>query len=93
MSTKYEERKIFFDNINLLVKSEQIQMFRLLKKGGDSFTENSNGVFFDVMAISDDTFFKMDNFMKFVLKTRQEDNDRTKRLEEIRLEGSTDTPN
>jgi len=83
MSSKYEQRKKFFDNINLLVKSEQIDMFKILKNSGDSFTENSNGIFFDVMALSDETFNKMESFMKFVLTTRQEDQERMKKLHDI----------
>lgn len=83
MATKYEQRKSFFDNINLLVKSEQIDIFKILKNSGDSFTENSNGIFFDVMALSDETFNKMESFMKFVLATRQEDQERANKLQNI----------
>lgn len=83
MDTQYEQRKQFFDNINLLVKSEQIEMFKILKNSEDSFTENSNGIFFDVMALSDQTFHKMENFMKFVLTTRQEDQERVNKLQHI----------
>jgi hypothetical protein len=88
MSSKYEQRKQFFDNINLLVKSEQIDMFKILKNSGSSFTENSNGIFFDVMTLSDETFNKMENFMSFVLKTRQEDQERTTKLKKMMDEGT-----
>jgi len=82
----YEERKKVFDTIKLLVRSEQEELFRILRKAKENYTENSNGIFFDLSALSDTTFSQITEYLNFCLKTRQEDASRLKELETIRTE-------
>ena len=42
---KYQERRKLYDNLSLLVKSEQIEIFKILRKNDENYTENSNGIF------------------------------------------------
>jgi len=88
-SDKYQIRRQLFDNLALLVKSEQIEIFKILRKYEEKFTENSNGIFFDVMAISDKAYEEMNNFMEFCLKTRREDSIRTETLKTMAAEVGT----
>jgi choline kinase len=83
---EYEKRKILFENLKMLVTSEYEEIFRILKRNNESYTENSNGIFFDVMTIKNETYTDMQNFMDFCLKTRQNDVDRQKELEGYRGE-------
>ena len=85
----YEDRKKIFDTINLLVKSEQEEVFRIIRKTRESYTENSNGIFFDLSALSEDTISVIRDYLTFCLKTRQEDEVRLKDLETIRLQNET----
>jgi hypothetical protein len=85
-SSTYEERKKIFEHIKLLVKPEQEEIFRIIRKTKDSYTENSNGIFFDLSVISDDAFSQIKEYISFCLKTRQEDADRLKELETIRIQ-------
>lgn len=86
MATSYEDRKKVFDNVKVLVKPEQEEIFRIIRKSKENYTENSNGIFFDLSTISEDTFNQIKEYLIFCLKTRQEDADRLKELETIRIQ-------
>ena len=68
----YELRKHFLENIKILNKSEKEELFRILTITKSSFTENSNGIFFDVSKLTKDTFDQMLQFLEFCKKNRQE---------------------
>lgn len=69
---EYEERKIFLEELKRLVKSEQEAIFRLLKSEKADYSENSNGIFFDVSKLSTPIFKKMKEYMEFCRKNRDE---------------------
>jgi hypothetical protein len=76
----YEQRKLFFENLKVLVKSEYEEIFRILKKNHEEYTENSNGIFFDVNAVSQTTFDQFQEYMNFCLENRRAEEGRTKQL-------------
>ena len=82
----HDERKRIFDAIKTLVKPEQESIFRIIRKTKESYTENSNGIFFDLSAISDDTFLQIKDYLDFCLKTRQDHELRVNELETLRIE-------
>jgi dsDNA-specific endonuclease/ATPase MutS2 len=67
MNATYEERKNIFEHIKLLVKSEQEEIFRIIRKTKDNYTENSNGIFFDLTTISDEAFNQIQEYISFCL--------------------------
>lgn len=69
---EYEERKAFLEELKRLVKSEQEAIFRLLKTEKADYSENSNGIFFDVSKLSTPLFKKMKEYMEFCRKNRDE---------------------
>jgi hypothetical protein len=73
----YEERRVFFENLKILVKPEYEEVYRILVRNHESVTENSNGIFFDVGGIQNRTFCELQEYMKFCLETR--------RMEEVRV--------
>ncbi len=79
----YEERKEFYDQLKILVKSEYEEMFRILKMSDEQYSENSNGIFFDIMSVSEETFQKMKKYMMFCMDTRHSQTERIKQLETI----------
>ena len=87
----YEERRKIFDNIKVLVKSEQEELFRIIRKSKENYTENSNGIFFDLSILSENTFSQIKEYLDFCLKTRQEDENRLLELETIRMQNETYT--
>jgi len=76
----YEQRKQFFENLKILVKSEYEEIFRILKKNNEEFTENSNGIFFDINTVSETTFEQFQEYMNFCLENRRVEEGRTKQL-------------
>ena len=75
-----DKRAFFVDNLNILVKSEYEEMFRILKKNGGDWSENCNGILFDVNSLSEDLFEKLYAFLQYCIKQRE---DEAKRLESM----------
>jgi hypothetical protein len=88
-SIHYDELKTVFDNIKLLVKPEQEEVFRIIKKNKENYTENSNGIFFDLSNLSYESFQNIKEYLNFCLKTRQEHEIRLKELDDIRIINQT----
>lgn len=86
MAVNYEDRKKIFDHIKVLEKPEQEEIFRIIRKTKESYTENSNGIFFDLSVITEESFSQIKEYLNFCLKTRQEDAERLKDLETIRIQ-------
>ncbi len=84
--TSYEEKKKTFEDIKLLARPEQEELFRIIRRMKEEYTENSNGIFFDLTLISEPTFLQIQEYLKFCLRTRQEHEDRLKELETIRIQ-------
>lgn len=78
-------RNYIFDNIKSLVASEYEEVFRIIRKNKESYSENSNGVFFDLSSVGYNTLHKIKEYIDFCLKTRQEHEIRLKDLESIRI--------
>jgi len=83
------DRKSLFDNIKILDMPEQEEIFRIIRKTKESYTENSNGIFFDLSTISDETFNLIKEYINFCLKTRYEHDLRLKELENIRIQNES----
>jgi len=76
----YERRKQFFEHLKILVKSEYEEVFRILKKYREEYTENSNGIFFDVNTVGEPTFAALEEYMNFCLENRRIEEGRAKEL-------------
>ena len=70
---EYEARKRFLDDIRALSKSELEELYRILKNSRSEFSENSNGVFFDLCKLPPEVFDEMKKFMEFCHKTRDDE--------------------
>jgi hypothetical protein len=86
MATTYEDRKKVYDDIKYLQRPEQEELVRILRKTKESYTENSNGIFFDLSLVSEETFLHIKEYLHFCLRTRQEHEQRLKTLEDIRFQ-------
>jgi hypothetical protein len=69
---EYEQRKVFADEIKLLTRNEMEEIYKLLKAKKAEYSENSNGVFFDVSKLPAEIFSELQNFMVFCKKNRDE---------------------
>ena len=82
---QYEERKLFSEELKRLVISEQEEIFRILKRGGCEYSENSNGVFFDVSKVPKKVFDEMKQFLVFCQANRKNFEIRDREMEDSRL--------
>jgi hypothetical protein len=71
----YERRKELSKDINTLSRPELEELYRILRREGGEFSENSNGIFFDVLALPVNVFeaiWKFINFCKSNAKSLEE---------------------
>ena len=61
----YDDKKRVFEDIKTLARPEQEELFRILRRMKESYTENSNGIFFDLTLISDQAFEQMKEYLRF----------------------------
>lgn len=73
MDTKeYERRRGFLDAFKKLHNSEYIDIVKILRQESVDFSENSNGIFFDVSTLSQPTFNVLEKYIDFVHNNRKD---------------------
>ena len=82
---EYLDRKKCLEELKTLVKSEQIQIFRILKQYKVEYTENSSGVLFDLSKVSKEAFVEMKTFLAFCQDNRNSFELRDREMETSRL--------
>lgn len=82
---EYEDRKKVLQELSRLVKSEQEQIFLILKRYKLEFSENSNGVFFDLSRIPTEPFEEIKKFLTFCQTNRTDFEVRDRQMETSRL--------
>jgi hypothetical protein len=82
---EYLERKKCLEELKKLVKSEQAQIFRILKKYNVEFTENSSGILFDLTKVSKEAFDEIQTFLSFCQDNRNDFEERDRKMEISRL--------
>jgi len=80
----YSRRKQFFDNLKHLVKSEYEEIYRIIKINNITYTENSNGIFFDVSAVSIECLVELEKYMEFCMNNRKTHEDRLHELQTLK---------
>ncbi len=73
---EYQRRKVFLDHLKGLSEPEYIEIVRLLKKHQVPFSENQNGIFFNVTNLSQESFLDLEAFLQFTQRNRQQLADR-----------------
>lgn len=68
---EYEERRRILDEIRLLIKTEQEEVYRIVKNSHAEFSKNSNGVFFDICKLPAEPFTAIQKFIEFARKNRE----------------------
>ena len=82
----YDERKAFLEQLSILSRSELEEIFRIIRRANDIYSENTNGIFFDVSALKKETFIKLNQFMNYCIQNRSEQDQRTHEMNAIRDE-------
>ena len=86
MDTKeYERRRIFLDSLKKLHTSEYIDIVKILKNENVEYSENSNGIFFDVSKLQQPAFDVLEKYMNFVHTNRKELAEREKLMNKLHV--------
>lgn len=87
----YETKKQVLESIKTLSKEEYQELFRILKRNNIEYTENSNGIFFDLTPLDADTFQKIVTFLDFCKEQRKSEEVRSNEMNMLRQETVKET--
>jgi hypothetical protein len=73
---EYERRKAFLTELQGLSKTEYVEILRILKHHNTTFSENLNGVFFNLCTISPEAFEALCLFRRFTIQNKEQLKDR-----------------
>jgi len=74
----YEKRKEFCKEMNSLSRPELEELYRILRREGGAFSENSNGIFFDVASLPASVFEALWKFLDFCKSNAKDLEERSK---------------
>ena len=69
---EYEQRKHFLEDLKTISKTESIKIFEVLRKNNVEYSENSNGIFFDLVSLSKPAFEDLQVYMEFCRTVRKD---------------------
>lgn len=79
-----EDIKDLKKSINNLQENEYIEIFKIIKKDTDKYTENRNGIFINMSKLEHSTLLKLQNFVKFCNENRIILNNDIDKMEKIK---------
>ena len=79
--TDFEIRKRLHEEIKKFNRTEQEELFRILKRENEEVSENRNGIFFDLTVIKESTLSKIKEWITFCKKNTTEFEEREKEME------------
>jgi hypothetical protein len=77
----FEMRKRLHEEIKKFNRTEQEELFRILKRENEEVSENRNGIFFDLTVIKESTLNKIKEWIAFCNKNTTEFEEREKEME------------
>jgi hypothetical protein len=69
---EYERRRVFLDGLKGLTKAEYVEIVRILQQHKVEFSENANGVFFNVTTLEQSVFDALELFIRFTQSNRKD---------------------
>jgi hypothetical protein len=88
-NNEYELKKQMLEDIKTLTKEEHIELFRVIRKHSIEYSENSNGIFFDLTQCTSEIFGKLIQFMELCKTQRKNEELRSSTMESLRSEQLT----
>ena len=77
----FETRKRLHEEIKKFNRTEQEELFRILKRENEEVSENRNGIFFDLTVIKETTLNKIKEWIAFCKNNTSEFEEREKEIE------------
>ena len=60
-------KKYIYNNYKILKKNDYIEIFKIIVKNNEIYTENLNGIFIDLNKINNKSLLLIYNFIKFIV--------------------------
>lgn len=80
VTVTYDRRKKLAEELKVLSKDQYEEVYRIIKRAGAPYSENSNGVFFDLNVVADDIVLQLADFIQLV---RLQEAEEKRRLEDL----------
>ncbi len=80
----YDQRKQLFEDLKGLTKSEYEEIFRIIRKASVPYTENSNGIFFDLNCVGSEVVSEIRKYLTMCAEMNTEQTQREKEMEDLR---------
>ena len=86
---EYEKRKRFCKEMEILSRSELEELYRILRRENGEFSENSNGIFFDVGTLPASVFEALCKFVEFWKSNAKDLEERSKIINEMGIKSES----
>ena len=86
---EYEKRKRFCKEMEILSRSELEELYRILRRENGEFSENSNGIFFDVGTLPASVFEALCKFVEFCKSNAKDLEERSKIFNEMGIKSES----
>jgi hypothetical protein len=83
LNDDFDIRKQLFEEVKKFNRTEQEELFRILKRADEEMSENRNGIFFDLMSLKVETITKIQDWIKFCAENRSSFEIREKELSDL----------
>ena len=83
-SAMNRKKRTLVDKINHLGPTEHMEILKLLKEHGALYTENANGVFFNLTTLEQSAFDKIDEFVEYCCDNKRELDEYDQKLQECK---------
>jgi phage host-nuclease inhibitor protein Gam len=88
--TEFETRKKIYEDVKQFSRTEQEELYRILRRCNEEMSENRNGIFFDMMTLREETMGRIQEWIEFCKKNRDSFESREKQMTTLAEEIHTD---
>ena len=88
---EYDRRKKFLEDLKSLTISEYIEIARILQRFKFAYSENSNGIFFNVASLQQDLFDELEKYVHFTQLNKKLIDDRTSLMNRFEIKPLNDS--
>ena len=80
-----KSRKILFEKINRLSCTEHEEILKIIKKYDTDYTQNKNGIFFNISTVKNEVIEELNNFLDYSINNSKELDEYDKKLNECKI--------
>ena len=84
-------RKNLFEKINSLSSTEHEEILKIIKLKNVNFSQNKNGVFFNLSVLDDEVIEYIEDFVNFCLSNNKDLDEYDKKINECKMNNNFDT--